>query len=142
MERNEILSYLKAMLHERFGIDPATMSGSTTQEQLGIDSLLMVDMMLDIETGLGFTFESMDMPRNPNLDAIVDMPALCRELADTMLAVRDDDGAQVFPIGGTRVLAYPAPHFAVADGGAAGRAAGAARPACRPATRVSTVSCT
>ena len=27
-------------------------------------------------------------------------------------------------IGGTRVLAYPAPHFAVADGGAAGRAAG------------------
>ena len=59
-----------------------------------------------------------------NLDAIVDMPALCRELADTMLAVRDDDGAQVFPTGGTRVLAYPAPHFAVADGGAAGRAAG------------------
>ena len=62
-----------------------------------------------------------------NLDAIVDMPALCRELADTMLAVRDDDGAQVFPTGGTRVLAYPAPHFAVADGGVAGRAAGAGK---------------
>lgn len=62
-----------------------------------------------------------------NLDAIVDLPALCRELADTMLAVRDDDGAQVFPTGGTRVLAYPAPHFAVADGGAAGRAAGAGK---------------
>ena len=53
MERDEILTYLKAMLHERFGIDPAVMSGSTTQEQLGIDSLLMVDMMLDLETGLG-----------------------------------------------------------------------------------------
>ena len=62
-----------------------------------------------------------------NLDAVVDMPALCRELADTMLAVRDDDGAQVFPTGGTRVLAYPAPHFAVSDGGAAGRAAGAGK---------------
>ena len=71
MERNEILSYLKAMLHERFGIDPATMSGSTTQEQLGIDSLLMVDMMLDLETALGFSFESMDLPRNPDLDTIV-----------------------------------------------------------------------
>ena len=71
MERNEILSYLKAMLHERFGIDPAVMSGSTTQEQLGIDSLLMVDMMLDLETGLGFSFESMDLPRNPDLDTIV-----------------------------------------------------------------------
>ena len=71
MERNEILSYLKAMLHERFGIDPATLSGTTTQEQLGIDSLLMVDMMLDLETGLGFSFESMDLPRNPDLDTIV-----------------------------------------------------------------------
>ncbi len=61
------------------------------------------------------------------LNAIVDVSALCRELADTMLAVRDDAGAPVFPTGGTRVLAYPAPHFAVADGGAAGRAAGAGK---------------
>ena len=62
-----------------------------------------------------------------NLDAIVEMPRLCRELADAMLAVRDEAGAQVFPTGGTRVLAYPAPHFALADGGAAGRAAGAGK---------------
>ena len=73
MERREILEHLKAMLHERFGLDPATLSGSTTQQEIGIDSLLMVDMMLDIETGLGFTFQSMDMPRNPDLDAIVDL---------------------------------------------------------------------
>jgi acyl carrier protein len=71
MERDDILAYLKAMLHERFGIDAAALSGSTTQEQLGIDSLLMVDMMLDLETGLGFSFESMDLPRNPDLDVIV-----------------------------------------------------------------------
>ncbi|MBN8556483.1 MAG: 5-carboxymethyl-2-hydroxymuconate isomerase, partial [Burkholderiales bacterium] len=62
-----------------------------------------------------------------NLDAIVDMPALCRDAADAMLAVRDEAGAQVFPTGGTRVLAYPAPHFALADGGPAGRAAGAGK---------------
>ena len=64
-----------------------------------------------------------------NLDRPVDeggcdMSALCRALADTMLAVRDEDDRQVFPTGGTRVLAYPAAHCAVADGGTAGRAAG------------------
>ena len=59
-----------------------------------------------------------------NLDAQVDMPGLCRALADAMLTVRDEAGAPVFPTGGTRVLAYPAAHWAVADGGAAGRAAG------------------
>jgi len=51
-----------------------------------------------------------------NLEAETDMSALCRKLADAMLTVRDEDSKQVFPTGGVRVLAYPAPHFAVADG--------------------------
>lgn len=59
-----------------------------------------------------------------NLDAATDMQALCRKLADAMLAVKDENGQGVFPTGGTRVLAFPAAHWAVADGGAAGRAAG------------------
>jgi 5-carboxymethyl-2-hydroxymuconate isomerase len=51
-----------------------------------------------------------------NLDAQADMNALCRSLADTLLAQRDDAGAPVFPPGGTRVLAYPSPRYAIADG--------------------------
>ncbi len=58
------------------------------------------------------------------LDHEVSMTALCRQLADAMLTVHDEEGKPVFPTGGTRVLAYPAPHYAVADGGAAGREAG------------------
>ena len=60
----------------------------------------------------------------PNLETKTDMTALCRTLADTMLEQHDEAGQAVFPTGGTRVLAYPAAHYAVADGGAAGRAAG------------------
>jgi 5-carboxymethyl-2-hydroxymuconate isomerase len=51
-----------------------------------------------------------------NLERETDMTALCRALADAMLSVRDEDGRQVFPTGGTRVLAYPTAHHAVADG--------------------------
>ena len=51
-----------------------------------------------------------------NLDTETDMPGLCRRLADAMLTVRDETGSQVFPTGGVRVLAYPAAHWAVADG--------------------------
>ena len=58
------------------------------------------------------------------LDHEVNMTTLCRQMADAMLTVKDEEGQQVFPTGGTRVLAYPAPHYAVADGGAAGQAAG------------------
>jgi 5-carboxymethyl-2-hydroxymuconate isomerase len=51
-----------------------------------------------------------------NVETRTDMDALCRSLCDAMLGVRDEAGAQVFPTGGTRVLAYPAAHSAVADG--------------------------
>jgi 5-carboxymethyl-2-hydroxymuconate isomerase len=52
----------------------------------------------------------------PNVEAKTDVARLCRTLADEMLTILDEDGKQVFPTGGTRVLAYPAAHYAVADG--------------------------
>lgn len=52
----------------------------------------------------------------PNLEAQTDMDRLCRSLADTMLAIRDEESKQVYPTGGVRVLAYPAAHSAIADG--------------------------
>ena len=52
----------------------------------------------------------------PNIETRTEVGALCRKLADTMLTIRDEAGKQVFPTGGTRVLAYPAAHYAVADG--------------------------
>jgi 5-carboxymethyl-2-hydroxymuconate isomerase len=52
----------------------------------------------------------------PNVEARTDLSRLCRTLADEMLTVLDEAGKQVFPTGGTRVLAFPAAHYAVADG--------------------------
>jgi 5-carboxymethyl-2-hydroxymuconate isomerase len=52
----------------------------------------------------------------PNLEPDAQMGVLCRALADYMLTVKDEAGKQVFPTGGVRVLAYPAAHYAVADG--------------------------
>ncbi len=51
-----------------------------------------------------------------NLEADGRVDALCRTLADTLIAERDEAGAPVFPRGGTRVFAYPSAHHAVADG--------------------------
>ena len=51
-----------------------------------------------------------------NLDPEAEIDELCRALAEVLVAQRDSGGERVFPIGGTRVMAYPAQHFAVADG--------------------------
>ena len=50
----------------------------------------------------------------PNIEA--NMQALCRELADSLIEQKDEAGGPLFPPGGTRVMAYPAAHYAVADG--------------------------
>ncbi len=59
-----------------------------------------------------------------NLEAEADIATLCRGLAGVLSEQKDEAGKPVFPIGGTRVLAYPSAHHAVADGGVAGKAAG------------------
>jgi 5-carboxymethyl-2-hydroxymuconate isomerase len=53
-----------------------------------------------------------------NLEPEARMGELCQLLAEVIVGRRDEAGGRVFPIGGTRVLAYPTPIFAVADGAA------------------------
>lgn len=53
---------------------------------------------------------------SPDIEADANIGGLCRALADCMLEQRDETGRPVFPTGGTRVLAYPAAHAAIADG--------------------------
>jgi 5-carboxymethyl-2-hydroxymuconate isomerase len=50
----------------------------------------------------------------PNIST--DFDVLCRTLCDTLVGMRDDRGKPVYPPGGTRVMAFPAAHYAVADG--------------------------
>jgi 5-carboxymethyl-2-hydroxymuconate isomerase len=52
------------------------------------------------------------------LERETDIGILCRGLADTMKACRDEAGKPVFPVAGIRVLAYPTAHHVVADGSA------------------------
>jgi 5-carboxymethyl-2-hydroxymuconate isomerase len=51
-----------------------------------------------------------------NLDAHADMGGLCKTLSHTLVTLKDAGDALVFPLYGTRVLAYPAAQYAVADG--------------------------
>ncbi|MDB5906883.1 MAG: 5-carboxymethyl-2-hydroxymuconate isomerase [Massilia sp.] len=51
-----------------------------------------------------------------NLDEYADMAVLCRSLSAALAGLRDVPGQPLFPLAGTRVMAAPAPHHAVAGG--------------------------
>lgn len=68
--KEQILSTLMAILHERFAIKTEQFSHASRLSDIGIDSLHLVDIMLDMETEFGFRFESLRLPRDPSLDQI------------------------------------------------------------------------
>ena len=58
----------------------------------------------------------LDIQYTANLEADADMTGLCRTLTATLVGLRNDAGEPVFPLTGPRVMAWPAAHYAVADG--------------------------
>jgi len=71
MPSNEqILDKLLSSLHQRFAIDTSQFSSASRLSDMGIDSLHLVDIMLDMENEYGFRFESLLLPPNPSLEQI------------------------------------------------------------------------
>lgn len=67
LNNDAVVSKLKEILNDRFGIDSSAFDESTRLGDIGIDSLHVVDIMLDIETDFDFNFEDLSLPPNPSL---------------------------------------------------------------------------
>ncbi|MFS0756764.1 acyl carrier protein [Noviherbaspirillum sp. 1P10PC] len=67
-----MIDEIKSMLQERFGIDVNASGPASRMRDLGIDSLHMVDLMLDMESAFGFQYEALTLPANPSLEEIAD----------------------------------------------------------------------
>ncbi len=81
MKRTEIVDTVLETIQDNMGIDRANLTEATSQTDLGVDSILMVDLMLALEDRLNFSFKSLDMPKNPTIADIVSM--IEKELAST-----------------------------------------------------------
>lgn len=71
MQTTEIFEALSALVVERYGTPAAPLEPGTRQSDLAIDSILMLDLLMDIEDRFGFRFHSMELPRDPALSDLV-----------------------------------------------------------------------
>ena len=71
MERDAIFDVVRDLAAEKAEIDPASITAETTQGDLGIDSIIMVDIMMDLEERLGIRMEDLTLPRTPSMGDIV-----------------------------------------------------------------------
>jgi len=71
MQTTDIFEALSALVVERYGTPAVPLEPGTRQSDLAIDSILMLDLLMDIEDRFGFRFRSMELPRDPALSDLV-----------------------------------------------------------------------
>jgi len=68
----DMVSRIKGLLNTLFGIDPANVDASTTLRDLGLDSMHVVNLLLDLEQELGIELTDINFPPNPTLGQVAD----------------------------------------------------------------------
>jgi len=79
MDKADILSRIQTSLHERFGLEVDQLGESARLRDLGVDSLHVVEIMLDLEAELGTSLVDLSFPPNPSLGEVV--AVIARNLA-------------------------------------------------------------
>jgi len=66
-----IHTIVKSFLQERFDISSEKITDSTSIRDLGLDSMMMLEVMLELEDRLGIKLGDLAMPVNPTLRDVV-----------------------------------------------------------------------
>ena len=75
METLRIQDVITGFLGERFDIPPEKISDDTSIRDLGLDSMMMLEVMLELEDRLGVKLKDLSMPVNPTLRDVVALVA-------------------------------------------------------------------
>jgi acyl carrier protein len=65
-----ILSTLKSIITERFGIDTSDFTEQTRLGDIGLDSMHIVDIMLDVESQFDLKITNLALHPNPSLGEV------------------------------------------------------------------------
>jgi acyl carrier protein len=71
LDSASLQSMVKQFLEERFDIAADNLTSDTAMRDLGLDSIMMLDVMLEVEDRLGIKLTDLSMPANPKLGDLV-----------------------------------------------------------------------
>jgi acyl carrier protein len=71
IEPEHIASVVKNFLFERFDIPVDRLTDESSLRDLGLDSILMLDIMLEVEDRLGIKLRDLSMPSNPKFKDVI-----------------------------------------------------------------------
>jgi len=71
LDSQRIETVIKEFLEERFEIPTDRIAANTSVRDLGLDSMMMLEVMLELEDRLGVKLMDLSMPANPTLNDVV-----------------------------------------------------------------------
>jgi len=76
------LTELQHLIHEKFGIDPATLDPNASMREKGIDSLALVEYLFAIEDHFGISMSD----EHSNIDTLAELAAVVDKLKAAQVA--------------------------------------------------------
>jgi acyl carrier protein len=70
MDNADILTKIRASLIDRFGLDAGLLSENARLRDLGVDSMHVLEIMLDLESELGVSLSDLSLPPNASLSEV------------------------------------------------------------------------
>lgn len=70
MDNADIVNKIRASLIERFGLEASQLGEDVRLRDLGVDSIHVVEVMLDLEEELGASLGDLSFPPNPTLGQV------------------------------------------------------------------------
>ena len=67
---DELMQKIRNALTENFGIDPTVITAKARMRDIGVDSLHVVEILLDLEAELGVKLTDFGFPPNPSLEEV------------------------------------------------------------------------
>ena len=62
-DANQIFASLQQFLNERFDLEPTGLTREATLRSVGLDSMMVLDVMLEVEDRLGVKLDDMSLPK-------------------------------------------------------------------------------
>ena len=73
MDQQALLQRLTQILHDVYDIDADNVTPDTKLSEIGIDSMISADLMIEIEDALDFTFTNMDLARSATVQDVINL---------------------------------------------------------------------
>ena len=70
-DADRVAAVVKDFLNERFDISAEAVTDDVTLRELGLDSILMLDVMLEVEDRLDVKLKDLALPPNPRFKDVV-----------------------------------------------------------------------